>query len=567
MQDIYQFVKYSSATSIESIREKCASGAIICFDLEDSVSNWVDERKNKSIKQEYRNFLHSILCKLIAENPPLKFGVRINSVESGQQELDLDAIPAGSIIHTILIPKVESSFHIDGLLFGLAAKGIVYKQLIPIIETHKGLHDLENILLANYPISKVGFGHCDYNLSIGAFPFFHQDSNEYWKWANRIMQILLAKNIQYINSAYLNLGNHVFFQSMLQHLHQVCNGNFGQFTLNHQQTLLCSSFTKPKRQDEGFSKNRLDLGVNRKDIDSLITSFEAYNKGQGFTLIPETDTIISPQEYCMAKRKLENWKENTVHFTFVGGCFPVQGDILFEDIFHQTLKQEIETNLNRNFHINIIRYEKFGNCLEKISKYKSENPVDYLVFHIRPEPFLRLTKLYYKYLDVDFKLRNSLNLPFLRILNPEKYDLLRLSQRNDYSITAKQSKLHKTLVNLNYICGYCIGNLDYALKKYLDLVKGIIEYCEKHDIKLIVLGPAKRSGTKMETIFSDRMEKYMYKHLKNNNLSYIDGMVNHSENGVRYFNENGIHATKLYHDLIAKKLFNAIEKLNTGMGK
>jgi citrate lyase beta subunit len=561
MPNIYQFVKYSSATSIESIREKCKSGAVICFDLEDGISNWIDETKSKSQKQEYRNALHTILSKLNSENQALNFGVRLNSDDLGEQELDIEVIPSGSLIPTILLPKVETGFHINDLVDKLAAKNIIYNELIPIIETRKGLQDLESILLADYPINKVGFGHCDYNLSIGAFPFFHQDSNEYWKWANRIIKVLLSRNIKFINSAYLNLDNPGFFKSLLSHLQHVCKGDFGQFTLNHQQTQLCSSFSNPKSLNEGISKNRLDLGVNKAEIESLIASFVADNKGNGFTINPENKILISPQEYGMAKRKLENCKENTVHFTFVGGCFPVQWDILYEDIFHQTLKREVESNLDVNFKINIIRYEKFGDCLEKISRYKSKNPIDYLVFHIRPEPFLRLTKLYYKYLDTDFKLRHSFNLPFLRILNPEKYDLLRLSQRSDYSITSKQSKFHKTLVNFNYLSGYCIGNEKYALNKYLNLVGEVIGYCDKKNIKLIVLGPAKRSGTFMETILSEKLEKFVNKHLSGKNINYVDGMVKHTQNGVRYFNENGIHATKLYHDLIAKRLYAAIEKL------
>ena len=559
MHDIYQFVKYNSDTTKESIRKKCASGAVICFDLEDSIIDWIDESKGNALKLEYRKALHSIINRLNSENAPIKIGIRVNSLESGQQQLDLEAIPDGSKIHSILIPKVESSFHIDTLVNALAAKKIVYNELVPIIESRKGLEDLENILLSKYAITRVGFGHCDYNLSVGTFPFFQQDSNEYWKWANHIIGILKHRNIKFINSAYLNLGDSAFFQSMLSHLHYICDSNFGQFTLTHQQTLLCCAFTKPTNLYEGISRNRLYLGQNKAEIESLITSFEADNKGQGFTVNPKTKTLISPQEYCMSKRRLALWKENTMHFTFVGGCFPVQGDILYEDLFHQTLKRKVETNFNVNFDFNIIRYEKFGNCLEKIVMYNNQNPIDYLVFHIRPEPFLRLTKLYYKYLDVDFKLQHSLNFPMLRILNPEKYDLLRLSQRNDYSFSGKQSKLYKSLINLNYMAGYSIGNQNYALIKYLDLVNDVVEYCEKQGIKLIVLGPAKRSGTFMEAIFSGNLENFMYKHLKSNNINYMDGMVKNTENGVRYFNENGIHATKLYHDLIAKRIYEAIK--------
>jgi citrate lyase beta subunit len=564
MPDIYQFIKYNSETSIESLEAKCKSGAIICFDLEDSIFNWIDETKGPGLKQDYRKWLNNILRKLKAETIPLKIGIRLNSFDSGEQQLDLESIPDGTKIHTILVPKVETAFDIDSLAERLTAKNLNISEIIPIIESREGLHNLECIVSCKYPVLKMGFGHCDYNLSIGSFPFFHQDSTEYWKWVNRIIAVLKTHNCTFINSAYLNLGDSAFFQSMLAHLQFICQGNFGQFTLSYQQILLCNTFSKQPNSIAEIGRNRLDLSINKEMLLSLKSTFEAENKGQGFSMTSDTKTLTSPQEYISAKQHLASWKENTIHFTFVGGCFPVQSDILFEEVFHRILAKKAEDNLNVNFNVNIIRYEKFSNCLQRIIKYNEHKPIDYLAFHIRPEPYLRIIKLYYKYLNSGNKLQASLNLPFLGILNPEKYDLLSAGRRNSYDARKNRSGLYYTLINCNYMFGYLIGNHTYAKHKYLSLVKDVIEFCNNRKIKVIILGPAIRSETFFEAILSKKLEKFMSKSLKNADANYIFGLVKHQDKGKKYFQENGIHATELYHTLIANRIYEAIGEEETG---
>jgi citrate lyase beta subunit len=558
MPDIYQFIKYNSSTSIESLKKKGESGAVICFDLEDSIHNWINGDDGRERKQEYRELLTRLLLNLEKESIAISTGIRINSYESGLQPADIDSIPSNVRIHSILIPKVENKNHIDSVVDRLNARNIVFNEIIPIIESRKGLDNLNDIISSKYKISKVGFGHCDYNLSIGAFPFFHQDSFEYWKWVTRILEVLKPNHIKFINSAYLSLNDSVFFQNMLSYLHFLCKDYFGQFTLSFQQTLLCNSFIQNFDIRKGIAKNRLDLGFDKKMLTNLTTSFETENKGQGFTLLPEKGILISPQEYCSAKQHLRNRREKDVNFTFVGGCFPVQGDILFEDIFHQTLKKDIEANLKVNFNVNIIRYERYSNCLDKIADYVKGNPVDYLVFHIRPEPFLRLIKLYYKYLDYDNKLCHSLNIPFLKVVNPEKYDILMLSRRYSYADVARRPKIYNAFINLNYLLGYLTGNYDYALNKNLSLVKEVLNYCKNRGIKLIILGPAIRSNVFIEAVFSKKLERFMSKVLKKMNVIYVFGLEKHQENNKKYFNNNGVHATKLYHDLIASRLFKEI---------
>ena len=51
----------------------------------------------------------------------------------------------------------------------------------------------------------------------------------------------------------------------------------------------------------------------------------------------------------------------------------------------------------------------------------------------------------------------------------------------------------------------------------------------------------------------------MSKKLSAQNIKYVYGFDEHIEKGKMYFNKNGIHATELYHELIAERLYEEIK--------
>lgn len=253
--------------------------------------------------------------------------------------------------------------------------------------------------------------------------------------------------------------------------------------------------------------------------------------------------------------------DKIVNFTFMGGCFPVQHNIKHENLFHQLIKGEMERKHSCELKVNIIRYERLLTCLEKIIEYHTENPIDVLVFHIRPEPFLRLSKLYYKYVNESGTLCRSLNLPFFKLINPEKYDYLVLGRRFIINPKIKESKLHKVLIDLNLILGGLATNHYLTLKAYVNLLKQIISYCEDKKVKLILLGPALRPHTRIENLLSAKLNKYVLKSLERTNITYVSGLGEVSEFNMPLFFENGIHVNESYHKLIANRLIDEFGNL------
>jgi len=556
---IYQFIKYDQETTVNHLLKRTETGAVLCFDFEDSVQNPIDPIKTIEVKKTYRKYFRNLVVNNLAILINLKLGVRLNFSDANELNRDIEAIESLDL-HSIFLPKVENQEELVDTVNRINAANITYSEIIPVIESRKGIDNLSEIIKINtFKIKHVAFGHCDYNLSLNIFPFFHQDSNEYWKWVDKIISITASQNINFINSPYLKVDDDIFFSLMLNHLANISNNNFGQITLSNRQSQLCLTYSKNNVAINKIIHNRHDLYVPDNYPEKLISDFKAHNIGKGFTKFD--NEIISYQEYIGAKTYIQSHWKRVIRLAIVGGCFPVQHNILFEDHFHQLLKQKIEKEKGIEVRTNIIRYERLSSVLGKIKTLNNQRQIDTLIFSIRPEPYLRLIKLFYKYIDNSGKLKRSLNLPLFNILSSEKYDILTLGRIFDYSSKTKNSFFHKSFVDGNYLFGKLIGNQKYALTKYLGLVKEVINYCCDNKIKLILLGPNLRSNTKYEPGLCKDLDKFIRKSIKD--TDYINGLETLSPSGKPLFNENGIHVNEKYHQLIAERLFNALETTNS----
>jgi len=555
----YHYIKYNESTSLDSLLAHTDSKTTLCFDFEDSIQDCLSPANTTILKTNYRRYFDTIVEKCNTEIGTYTIGIRINAVDSPEYVLDLEIVAKLKQPITIFAPKIDSSIQILKLHDDLKKVGAGNNEIIPVIETKKGLDNLAEILKnSSTIISGIALGHCDYNLDTGNYPFFHQDSREYWTWITKIAELTKPYNLCVVNSPFLQLDNNEFFHYILYMLYAIGGNKIGQITLTQKQTSICNFFpdniknyTLPKLF------NRLDQRVPLLYAEKFIASFEKSNNLKGFS-IDNDRTILSPQEYFASKVFLHKIDFPEINFTFVGGCFPVQGDLPFENLFHQLLKQKLENSREIKFNVNIIRYERFRNCRNKIEEYKQNQTIDILVFSIRPEPFLRLVKLYYKFMDSSTGRKKwSLNLPIFNNVNPEKHDLLSFDARYNLSTFRDSSLIHKTLINLNYIFGLLLGNANYSQKLYLDLVNEVIEYSRMNNIKLFILGPPIRANTRIERLLSKRLDKFIRKAPTIVQDNFISGSEP-IKNG-EYLFKNGIYANEKYHELIAERMLEKIQ--------
>lgn len=130
---------------------------ILCFDLEDSVPS--------NDKQVARKLVAEHLASL-QEDKESSIYVRINSVDSGLVEEDLDKIIVNGL-DGVVIPKISNSQEVieiaDKIETLVSKRGISSRiQIIPSIETAKGVLNANSIALAHQNVVALVFGVFDY---------------------------------------------------------------------------------------------------------------------------------------------------------------------------------------------------------------------------------------------------------------------------------------------------------------------------------------------------------------------------------------------------------------------
>lgn len=552
---VYQFVNYSTKKSLNEFEN---TNVITCFDLEDSLQDISQPQNTSLVKHNHRKILVQLLNKCSSK---VRIGVRINSINSHEFLRDIECLSLiKNKIEVVFIPKAENLQVITRGLKAISDSNISIKEIVPVIETKCGMLNLEEIVNADSTFVKaIAFGHCDYNFDAGIFPFFHHQSREYWNWVEHICSVIKTCGTRFINSPVLELNNQQLFIEVIESLSSIYGINFGQITLTKLQTDLFLNHSFKNYALHKRYKYRLNLKTEREAAIQLINDFEKRNTEKSFAVTPEKNVLISPQEYRSAKHFLSKEKLPQFNFTFAGGCFPVQRNIPFDNLFHQKLKNRMEEDFNLQFNINIIRYELLCTVVNKINYQIQKIPADVLIFSIRPEPLLRLTKTYYKYIDRNGNLKKTINMGFTTMHQSEKADLLLLLPEIN-NTPQKQFGIKKLLVNMNYFTGFVTGNYWRARKKYLSVVYEVIKLCSEKGINCVMLGSPQRTNTFAEKFLSRKFNRFIQKKLNNLGEKFINGEIENSTINELIFME-GIYAPEKYHEIICNELYQRIKNL------
>jgi hypothetical protein len=203
----------------------------------------------------------------------------------------LRGLPA---LHAVFVPKAEDP---DALRQVLRELPVPVRHVIPIIETAAGFTALPALLaVPDARLSLVAFGHCDYNLSQGLFPFQHQDSAQYWAWIAEFDDHLQAAGKHLLNSPVLRLNDEAYFRAVLHRLRAYPSAA-GQITLCLRQTLACTT--------AGAAADFAPV-AGPDCAPQLAQSFEQHRQPSRFFALDANRRLISPHEYVAAHQALPN---------------------------------------------------------------------------------------------------------------------------------------------------------------------------------------------------------------------------------------------------------------------
>lgn len=292
----YHFAQYRMA-GFRSFYEKIVSaGGVLCFDFEDSImADAPDVAATTHLKRTQRRHVRHLL----RHTPGLDFeqlAVRINAPGTPHYAADLDALRGLPTLHAVFIPKTEDPATIRQVLHDLP---LPVRHIIPVVETAAAFSRLPELLAPNDPrLDLVAFGHCDFNLSCGHFPFYHQDAREYWGWLAELDAQLQQAGKQLLNSPVLRLADTAYFEAVLLRLAALPSA-VGQITLCLAQTRACAAGVPAPAAPTALAAPVPD------QPDLLAEDYEQGRQPNRNFVLDAERRLITPHEYEAARRQLQ----------------------------------------------------------------------------------------------------------------------------------------------------------------------------------------------------------------------------------------------------------------------
>jgi citrate lyase beta subunit len=309
MNCIYQFFDFSSGTDLyNKVLKINQSGASAIFDIEDAFFIPFNEILSVELKSNARKVISGFIKSTYTEE--LKIGIRINHYDSGDFKKDLSLLSGikNQKWICIFLPKVEDLICIKKYITALKKSRIKFDSLIPIVESKNGMRGFKNLCLGlhEYNISKVAFGHCDFNLDSGIFPFLHLNDFRLLNIIKEFIKTLNEFSLEYVNTPYLELNNSKGFRNILKSIFSVSGKKFSQVTLCKNQTKICKSVIF----DSGLPVTT-NNAVKHSSNEFANRIIKLYNSsvvnGKGFAVNGNKE-VVSPHEFIAAKKILESIK-------------------------------------------------------------------------------------------------------------------------------------------------------------------------------------------------------------------------------------------------------------------
>ena len=243
----------------------------------------------------------------------------------------------------------------------------------------------------------------------------------------------------------------------------------------------------------------------------------------------------------------------------IGGCFPVQEQIKYDELYHTLISNQLMFESGINLKIKISRYDLIKEVDKAFVKIISNGITDLLLFHVRPDPYLINSKVYARFVNKNKIKSSKINLH--KIFGFKEPDLIAV---NYQSVNGRKKRKHifrKIFRELNYIAGIISGNNSCTVKKFIELIYNLKAKCLNNNIKLIVQGPPSRPRSKMENYLLNKLDKKLRIDFLNSDITYIPCFGEYDEKGNYIFLEDNIHLSSFGHKKIAGILYPAIKNI------
>lgn len=298
------------------IRATRHAPATVVLDLEDSLWDVIDGTGTAALKAAGRANLVTLAQthpELFAQGP---IGVRINRLSGPDAAPDFAALGRASRLvefECVVPTKVESGAEIHEIRARLRDGGVAYRGIVPIVETRRGLANLDEITDAarSAGIEWLVYGHFDFALDSGWWPFPEPCQPSYWETVDPLIRRWERAGLGYVQPPYFQTHDRAGMAGILARLTRTCTREFGILTVTPRQTEMVSRLNDaagrteealepaPARTTlEPCDPTETPADLARHVIDTFLAT---RRESAGFALEPRSGEFISPHMYLAAR--------------------------------------------------------------------------------------------------------------------------------------------------------------------------------------------------------------------------------------------------------------------------
>ena len=296
---------------MERLIRSMAPGTIAILDLEDGYLDVRDPARTSERREGGRRHLLELCARSQGCTNGRPVAMRINSAGTEDFVRDLPVVRAVAEtfgLAALMLPKVASGEAFMRALSALEDCSIPKGSLIPMVETEKGMRGIDEILAAAVAADApaVVYGHHDYCLDVGCWPFPGPAEQSYWAPVERVTQAAMGAGLRYVHPPEVSLRDEVLLGRMISRLRGICGDRFDVMSAGMSQTAILIRMTEDSPESAVKPEpvfDRLLLGPEEKKqlAEETCALFEENNRQEhSFSADARTGRFFSPHEYLAA---------------------------------------------------------------------------------------------------------------------------------------------------------------------------------------------------------------------------------------------------------------------------
>ena len=296
---------------MERLIRSMAPGTMAILDLEDGYLDVRDPSKTSERREGGRRHLLELCARSRGRTNGRPVAMRINAAWTDDFVRDLPvvrAVAASFGLAALMLPKVALGEALISALSALEDCSIPKGSLIPMVETEKGMRGIDEILAAAVAAGApaVVYGHHDYSLDVGCWPFPNPGDQVYWEPVERVARAAMGAGLRYVHPPEVSLRDEVLLGRMISRLRGICGDRFDVMSAGMSQTAILIRMTEDSPESAVTSEpvfDRLLLGPEEKKrlAEETCALFEENNRQEhSFSADARMGRFFSPHEYLAA---------------------------------------------------------------------------------------------------------------------------------------------------------------------------------------------------------------------------------------------------------------------------